>query len=62
MTPVTIAFAMAVVSWWLLSPPRSAHDVADVITVCFAAALTLGAYAILIRWLWRAWRRFRHDA
>ena len=26
MTPVTIAFAMAVVSWWLVSQPRSAHD------------------------------------
>jgi len=65
MTPVTIAFAIAVVAWVLLSQPLSPHNVADGITVCFAVALAVGADVILIGWLWgawRAWKRFRHDA
>jgi hypothetical protein len=64
MTLATIGLAMCMVSWWVLSQLLPSHPMAVVITVCFVAALRVGACIILFAYLWRlcqAWGRFRRD-
>jgi hypothetical protein len=62
MAPVTIAMAMFIVGLSCWFRPTSPDAVVNLVTALLTAALVGGADALLIIWLWRAWRRFRHDA